>query len=210
MKKFRKILVIIFVLLIIIITAVNLIIFFGSKPYLYDDINIVPKNRVGLVLGTSKYFMTGDKNPYFKNRIIAATKLYEYGKIKYIILSGDNSEKYYNEPVVMRDELIKYGVPEEVIYLDYAGFRTWDSVLRCNIIFGQKKFTIISQKFHNARAVYIARKNDIQAIGFNAADISNKKSLRTRTREVFARIKVFIDLSISKDPKYLGNEIPIK
>lgn len=210
MKKFRKILVFIFVLLIIIVTTINLIIFFGSKPYLYDDINIVPKNRVGLVLGTSKYFMTGDKNPYFKNRIIAATKLYEYGKIKYIILSGDNSEKYYNEPVVMRDELIKYGVPEEVIYLDYAGFRTWDSVLRCNIIFGQKKFTIISQKFHNARAVYIARKNDIQAIGFNAADISNKKSLRTRTREVFARIKVFIDLSISKDPKYLGNEIPIK
>jgi len=210
MEKIRNILTFIFILLIIIVTIINLIIYFGSRSYLYDDIETIPENRVGLVLGTSKYFLTGEKNPYFKNRIIAATKMYESGKIKYIVLSGDNSEKYYNEPVTMKKELVKYGIPENVIYLDYAGFRTWDSVLRCNIIFGQEEFTIISQKFHNARAVFIARKNGIKAIGFNADDISISRSLRTRVREIFARIKVFIDLSIGKDPKYLGDEIIIK
>jgi len=210
MKKLFKYLFITILVFIVVIIFMNWLIISESKQYLYNDIGKIPNNKVGLVLGTSKYFLTGEKNPYFKNRIIAATKMYESGKIKYIVLSGDNSEKYYNEPVTMKKELVKYGIPKNVIYLDYAGFRTWDSVLRCNIIFGQEEFTIISQKFHNARAVFIARKNGIKAIGFNADDISISRSLRTRVREIFARIKVFIDLSIGKDPKYLGDEIIIK
>jgi len=210
MKKLFKYLFITILVFIVVIMFMNWLIISESKQYLYDDIETISENRVGLVLGTSKYFLTGERNPYFKNRIIAATKMYESGKIKYIVLSGDNSEKYYNEPVTMKKELVKYGIPENVIYLDYAGFRTWDSVLRCNIIFGQEEFTIISQKFHNARAVFIARKNGIKAIGFNADDISISRSLRTRVREIFARIKVFIDLSVGKDPKYLGDEIIIK
>ena len=210
MKKLFKYLFITILVFIVVIMFMNWLIISESKQYLYNDIEKIPNNKVGLVLGTSKYFLTGERNPYFKNRIIAATKMYESGKIKYIVLSGDNSEKYYNEPVTMKKELVKYGIPENVIYLDYAGFRTWDSVLRCNIIFGQEEFTIISQKFHNARAVFIARKNGIKAIGFNADDISISRSLRTRVREIFARIKVFIDLSIGKDPKYLGDEIIIK
>jgi len=210
MKKLFKYLFITILVFIVVIIFMNWLIISESKQYLYNDIGKIPNNKVGLVLGTSKYFLTGEKNPYFKNRIIAATKMYESGKIKYIVLSGDNSEKYYNEPVTMKKELVKYGIPKNVIYLDYAGFRTWDSVLRCNIIFGQEEFTIISQKFHNARAVFIARKNGIKAIGFNADDISISRSLRTRVREIFARIKVFIDLSIGKDPRYLGDEIIIK
>jgi len=210
MKKLFKYLFITILVFIVVIMFMNWLIISESKQYLYNDIEKIPNNKVGLVLGTSKYFLTGERNPYFKNRIIAATKMYESGKIKYIVLSGDNSEKYYNEPVTMKKELVKYGIPENVIYLDYAGFRTWDSVLRCNIIFGQEEFTIISQKFHNARAVFIARKNGIKAIGFNADDISISRSLRTRVREIFARIKVFIDLSVGKDPKYLGDEIIIK
>jgi len=210
MKKLFKYLFITILVFIVVIMFMNWLIISESKQYLYNDIEKIPNNKVGLVLGTSKYFLTGERNPYFKNRIIAATKMYESGKIKYIVLSGDNSEKYYNEPVTMKKELVKYGIPENVIYLDYAGFRTWDSVLRCNIIFGQEEFTIISQKFHNARAVFIARKNGIKAIGFNADDISISRSLRTRLREIFARIKVFIDLSVGKDPKYLGDEIIIK
>ena len=209
MKRIINIVILIFVAFILLILSLNLLVHFKSKPYLYDNINEIPKNKVGLVLGTSKYFLTGERNPYFKNRIIATSELYKNGKIKYIILSGDNSEKYYNEPLTMKKELVKYGIPRNVIYLDYAGFRTWDSILRCNIIFGQEKFTVISQKFHNARAVFIARKHGIKAIGFNAGDISINKSLRIRIREIFARIKVFIDLSIGKKPKYLGDKVII-
>ncbi|MEA1985867.1 MAG: ElyC/SanA/YdcF family protein [Candidatus Marinimicrobia bacterium] len=208
MKKFRNIVIILFFIFLIIITIINVVIIQSSQSYLYDDVRTIPKSKVGLVLGTSKYFMTGDKNPYFKKRIISAVKLYQYGKIKYIILSGDNSEKYYNEPETMRRELIKFGIPKDVIYLDYAGFRTWDSILRCNLIFGQEDFTIISQEFHNTRAVYIARKNGISAIAYNA-NISESRSLRVRVREVFARVKVFLDLIIHKEPKYLGDEITI-
>ncbi len=209
MKKLFKILFITIIAFVVVIMAMNLAIIYESKQYLYNDIEKIPNNKVGLVLGTSKYFLTGEQNPYFKNRIDAVARLYKCGKIKYIILSGDNSEKYYNEPRTMREELIKYGIPKKVIYLDYAGFRTWDSILRCNMIFGQNQMTVISQEFHNARAVFIARKNGIKAIGFNAKDISINRCMRTRIREVFARIKVFIDLIVGQDPKYLGKKIII-
>jgi SanA protein len=184
---------------------------FFSEPYTYHQIEQVPENEVGLVLGTSKYLKGKMLNPYFKNRIEAATSLYKARKIKFIVVSGDNSTLSYNEPRDMQKALIEAGIPKEVIYLDYAGFRTLDSVIRCKKVFGQDRFTIISQDFHNKRAIYISRMSGIQAVAYNAKEVSNMDmSLRIKTREFFARVKAFIDVHIIKEqPKFLGDKIAI-
>ena len=100
----------------------------------------------------------GNNNLYFDYRILAAVELYKAGKIKYILISGDNRKKDYNEPEEMKKALIQKGVPAKFIYLDYAGFRTLDSVVRAKEVFGQNQLTIISQRFHNERAIYLAEK----------------------------------------------------
>ncbi len=125
-------------------------------------------------------------------------------------MSGDHGRMSYNESQDMKDALMKYGVPENVIYLDYAGFRTLDSVVRMNKIFGQNNFTIISQKFHNERAVFIARTEGLNAIGYNAREVDKYNGLRTKVREKFARVKLFLDMLAGKKPKFLGEPIEIR
>jgi len=181
-----------------------------TEKSVFGDIESIPENKVGLLLGTSKLLKSGQLNPYFINRIIAAEELFKSGKIQNILISGDNSRKDYNEPQDMKDELIKRGIPEEKIYLDYAGFRTFDSVYRMNAIFGQNSFTIISQKFHNQRAIYIANALGLNAVGYNAKDVDTYSGSKTKLREKFARVKVFIDLLINKKPKFLGEKIVIE
>jgi len=175
-----------------------------------DSTNDLPKNNVGLLLGTSKYVKSGGINQYYKYRIEAAVKLYQRGKIKFVLISGDNSTKTYDEPNTMRRDLIKKGIPKEKIYLDYAGFRTLDSVVRSNKVFNQDKITIISQKFHNERAVFIANFKGIEAIGYNAKDVGAKYGFKTKVREKLARVKVILDLIFGKQPKFLGETIQIK
>ncbi|WP_010519966.1 SanA/YdcF family protein [Croceivirga radicis] len=172
----------------------------------YDSIENVPTNHVGLVLGTSKYLKAGGVNPYFKFRVAAAVRLYKAGKIAYVLVSGDNGSKYYNEPSEFKKELVKEGVPEDRIILDYAGFRTLDSVVRAKEVFGQERITIISQAFHNERAIYLAEKNGLHAIGYNAKDVGVAAGLKTQVREYFARTKVFIDILFGVKPKFIGKQ----
>ena len=181
-----------------------------TENKIFTETDSIPENNVGLLLGTSKYLRNGKSNQYFSNRISATVQLYKAGKIKNIVISGDNSKKNYNEPEDMKNELIKHGIPENRIYLDFAGFRTYDSVFRIKEIFGQDKFTIISQEFHNQRAVYIANSLNLDAIGFNAKDVNAYNGFKTKIREKFARVKVFIDLIFDKKPKFLGVKIEIK
>jgi SanA protein len=182
----------------------------STKDYVYNSIDKIPANRVGLLLGTSKFLKNGNPNNYFNNRIIAVINLFNAKKIEFIVISGDNSTENYNEPQEMKNELIKSGIPENKIFLDYAGFRTYDSVIRLNKILGQTDFTIISQEFHNQRAIYIAQANNLKAIGYNAEDIDLYNGFKTQVREKLARLKVFIDLLIEKEPKFLGEKIEIK
>jgi len=184
-------------------------IFKTQKKLCYNDINEIPKNKVGLLLGTSKY-IGKYLNYYYKYRIDAAVELYKNKKIDYILVSGDNSEKSYNEPKTFKIDLIKRGVPANRIYLDYAGFRTFDSVIRSKEVFGQQSITFISQRFHNERAIFIAKHNGINAIGYNAKDLHGKNGLKTRIRERFARIKAILDVFILRTkPKFLGEKIKI-
>ena len=127
-----------------------------ARHYTYDDVDAVPYNRVALVLGTSKYLIGGSPNHYFKYRIKAAAELYNNGKVDYILVSGDNATVQYNEPRQMRRALIQAGIPAKAIYSDYAGFRTLDSIVRAKEVFGQARFTVVSQAFHNERAIFIA------------------------------------------------------
>ena len=182
----------------------------SSKEYVTSDIKKVEYAKVGLLLGTRRILQNGKENTFFFHRIDAGVSLYENGKIDYFIVSGDNSIKEYNEPEDMRNELMERGIPEQIIFLDYAGFRTLDSVVRAKEIFGQKSFIIISQKFHNERAVFLARKNGIEAFGYNADDVGASAGLKTTVREYFARDKAFIDLFFGVDPKFLGEKVSIE
>jgi SanA protein len=202
---------IITILLVILILYCNIRINHVANPYIYHDTAACPKFRAGLLLGTSKYVSNGKPNQYFINRIDAAVKLYKAGKIRCIIVSGDNSSLNYNEPMRMKRELIKRGIPANVIFVDYAGFRTLDSVIRAREIFGQIAYIIISQEFHNKRAIFIARRNGIYAYGFNADDVGSIDGFFTRVREIFARVKVFMDIYIFHvQPRFLGEKIIIE
>jgi SanA protein len=181
-----------------------------KKNFVFENVEIIPENKVGLLLGTSKLLKSGHPNQYFYNRITAAVELFEAGKIKIIVISGDNSKKHYNEPQDMKEELVKRGIPKNKIYLDYAGFRTYDSMYRMKEIFGQNSFTIISQKFHNQRAIYIANSLGLNTVGYNAKDVDAYNGFKTKLREKFARVKVFIDLMFNKKPKFLGEKIIIE
>jgi SanA protein len=209
-KKWTWFIPAIVIILLTLIYTVNYIIDKQTDKFVYNEFSKIQYNKVGLLLGTSKFLNSGKPNQYFHNRIKVATDLYNSQKIERFVISGDNSIKEYNEPLDMKNELIINGIPDSCIYLDYAGFDTYDSVIRLNKIFGQKSFTIISQEFHNRRAVYIARYKGLAAVGFNAKDVDVFNGFKTKLREKLARVKVFFDLIFDVEPKFLGDKIEIK
>ncbi len=177
----------------------------------YDNVDDIPYHRVGLLLGTSPQQAPGVPNSYFTARIEAAAKLYKGHKIDYILASGDNRKLSYNEPREMRRALIKVGVPADRIVMDFAGIRTLDSVLRAKSVFMLQDLTVISQSFHNERALFIAKNQGLDADGFNAMEPDNTLSfLKVRFREFFARIKCILDVYLLETgPHFYGDPIKI-
>jgi len=213
MKQKRKYRIIILTSIVIVLALTiwaNFTVIQTAKEFISDDIVNVNPNNVGLLLGTSRNLKNGAQNDFFFNRIEAAVELFKIGKIKNIVISGDNSKIDYNEPADMKAELVKNGIPDSSIYLDYAGFRTLDAIVRARDIFGQNSFIVISQKFHNERAVYLARQFGINAFGYNAKEVLVYKGFKTKLREFFARDKMFLDLFFGVKPKFLGEKITIK
>ena len=205
-----KSMLILFVLLSITVISCHFWIKVQTQDRLYSDINAIPEKNVALLLGTSKYLRRGRINRYFKYRIDAAVQLYKAGKVKHILASGDNRTKYHNEPMDMKKSLMARGVPQSAITLDYAGFRTLDSIVRCQKIFSQHDIIVVSQAFHNQRALFISEFYGIQAIGFNAKDVPFSNDIKTPIREYFARFKAILDLYILKTPpKFLGEKVDI-
>lgn len=181
-----------------------------SKGRVYSDVQAIPHRHVGLLLGTSKYGSSGNVNLYYSRRIAAAVALMQAGKLDFIVASGDNGKSSYNEPETMRADLIAAGVDSAKIFLDYAGFRTFDSMIRLREIFSQDTVTVISQEFHNQRALYIARREGIDAIAFNARDVAGEAGMKTQMREKLARVKVFVDYLIGTEPRFLGPKVDIR
>lgn len=209
-KRIFKWLTVIFVVCFVSIILSNYWIVSSTNTQLYTDVENTPARKVGLVLGASKKTVRGTNNLYFSYRIQAAYQLFKAHKIQYLLVSGDNHIKGYDEPSDMREALMALGVPDSCIVLDYAGFRTLDSVVRCYEVFGEDSITIISQEFHNQRALFIANKNNIQAIAFNAQEVNKNYSFKTRLREYFARVKCVLDIYVLyTSPKFLGEKIKI-
>jgi SanA protein len=179
----------------------------AARGRLFDKVTQLPATRVGLVFGTTDR-VNGHENPYFRYRIDAAVRVWRSGKLKTLIVSGDNRSRYYNEPDKMKQALIERGVPENRIVCDFAGLRTLDSVVRAKEIFGADSIVFISQRFQNQRAIYLAKAHGIDAYGFNARDVESVAGSKTNLREVGARVKMWLDVNVLKTrPLFLGKPI---
>ena len=182
-----------------------------AKPYIYVDVQKIPAKKAALVLGCSKYLGSGRLNYFYKYRIDAAVKLFKAGKVKAIVVSGDNGNKSYDEPTLMHEDLVKAGVPSKYIQLDYAGFRTLDSIVRAKVIFDLEDYIIVSQRFHLERAIYIAHTKEQKVLGFVAKDFKNTVwAKRMGHRELLARVKAFLDLHVfGVEPKFYGEKVKV-
>lgn len=179
----------------------------ASRGRLFAETKNLPPAKVGLVFGTSDSYR-GRENRYFRYRIDAAVKVWNAGKVETLIVSGDNRSKYYNEPEKMKSALIEEGVPKDRIVCDYAGLRTFDSVVRAKEIFGADTILVISQRFQNERAIYLAQANGMKAYGFNAEDVEIKAGFKTKLREVGARVKMWLDVNLlDTQPTHLGDKV---
>ncbi len=188
----------------------HMLVEWSARGRLHTEASATPPTPAALVLGCSKRVVGGRPNLFFRYRVEAAAELYHSGRCQYLIVSGDNGSRYYDEPTDMQEALVALGVPESKIYRDFAGFRTLDSVVRAREIFGQTRLTIISQSFHNKRAIYIARRYGIDAVGLNGQEVSARAGLRTHLREYFARVKMILDLHLLRTkPKFLGPKIKL-
>jgi len=199
--------------ILIVFTAVLLLSNFwvkkSAKGVTYESVEEIPYNRTGLVLGTSKKVKGGGENLFFKYRMEAVADLYEAGKINFIIVSGDNSIMEYNETRDMKKSLVVLGIPEDCIVEDFAGFSTLDSVIRAKEVFGQDSITVISQEFHNERAIFIGKNHDIYTLGFNAKKVPKRYGTMTMTREYFARVKALLDVYVLNTmPKFYKEKEP--
>lgn len=176
---------------------------------LFDAIEETPHASVALVLGTRAGSASGRPNAYFVNRVQAAAALYHAGKVDHLLLSGDNGNEGYNEPMDMRRSLMELGVDSSDITLDFAGFDTYDSVVRAKKVFGQQRLLIVSQRFHNERALYIAKVNGIEAIAFNAQETGTTRTAWSWMRERGARLKMWKDVLLDVDPHFLGEPVTL-
>lgn len=193
-----------FLLALILLFSVSII--YSTKGYIYEDITQVPQADAALVLGAA-ILKNGELSPVLRDRANKAIELYNAGKVKKIIASGDNSTVTYNEVQPIRKYLLRYNIPESDIFMDYAGFDTYSSIYRAQNIFLVQSLIVVSQSFHLPRAVYIARHLDIDAYGMSADD--GRYKLINYFREVLADTKAVIDIAFDRKPKYLGRQIPI-
>ena len=188
-----------------VVAICNVVVKQQTQGRLYADVNDIPYRKVGLVLGTVP-IVQDHQNLYYRYRMDAAAELYFANKVSYLLLSGDNHISHYNEPESMRQSLIERGVPDSAIYLDCAGFRTFDSMVRAKKVFAQDSVTVVSQQWHNERAIYIGGHYDLDAIAFNAKDytLGWRVYLKNHLREALAKVKVVLDLMFNKQPHFLG------
>ena len=180
----------------------------ASSGRLYDKTTIeqIPDARAAVVLGCVRILKDGCRNQFYGYRIRAAAELYKAGKVKAIIVSGDNHVKGYDEPSDMKEDLVAAGIPAEKVVCDYAGFRTLDSVVRAREVFGAEKFIVVSQPFHVRRALFLAWGFGCDAYGYAAEDVRGINSIMTLLREQLAKVAALMDVVIRRQPKFLGSK----
>jgi len=201
-----------FLLLAGIVTLANYWVLHSTRAAIVTDFARLSTNDIGLVLGTSRYNSDGHSdNPFFEGRMNTAAKLYREGKVRRLLVSGDNGHAGYDEPTWMRDALVARGVPYSAISLDYAGFRTLDSMARAKAVFGLQRFTIITDDFHQARSVFLARSLGLDVVGFPSEHVRYWRSKKVRTRELISRTVACLDVYLfHTKPRYYGPPIKIE
>ena len=180
-----------------------------AAPFTTSSLDRLPSLDVALVLGTAPRVWQGRPNQFFERRMDAAAELYRAGKVRWLLVSGDNRSQYYDEPTAMRAALMRRGIPAEAIYRDYAGIRTLDSVLRASTVFGQQRFVVVSQRFHTERAIFLARRHGIEAWGYEADDIAGALGMVPRLREFAGRLRALWDLLMDSEPRHGGPPVRI-
>lgn len=190
MKKFLVFVAIIIMMGLIIVIGCQIAVTSAAKGRMYNDVKEIPHREVGLLLGTSPLGRSGRPNQFYLFRLDATVALYNAGKIDRIIISGARRGDDYDEPTEMRNDLVKRGLPDSIFVLDGEGHRTISSIVRTKEVLAEDSVTIISQKFHNERALFLARHNEIDAIAFNAENTSSRRwRLMMVLRESLARVK---------------------
>lgn len=178
------------------ILACHLVVVGVADRYCYDAADSLPPARVGVLLGTSKYTSAGNPNPFYVSRLEAARELFVSGKIQSILVSGYKTAHGYDEPRSMRDDLIRKGIPQDRIFRDDHGDRTFDSILRVKRVFRIDSCVIISQRFHIERAVYIGRRYGMVVDGYAAPDNPDRAGVSQSIRELLARVRAVIDVEV--------------
>jgi len=196
------------VLLLVMVVLINLIVYYKSKEYCYSRISEVPVSYTAIVLG-AKVHSPGKPSYILQDRLDAALDLYQAGKIKRFLLTGDHGQSNYDEVNTMKAYLLDKGVDTRDVFLDHAGFDTYNSMVRAKQVFQVTDAIVVTQDFHLPRAVYLARAKGLNAFGL----ASDRREYRTinylRFRELSARIKAFGEVLINKEPVFLGTPIPI-
>lgn len=191
------------------LVASDLIVSIAARHAVVDHIDALEPAPVALLLGTARTHR-GGPNQFYEGRLETAAALFHSSKVRGILVSGDNGTPYYNEPIVMRKDLIALGVPADYITLDYAGFRTLDSVIRAKRVFGLEHVIVVSQRFHAERAVFLAGHHGVRAQGLAAADPSSSGLMTVRAREVLARAAALLDLATGRGAKFLGQRETVR
>lgn len=205
--KVFKCLSVLVLLLILGLLAVDAITSYIIRDKIYTDVKKLPHREYAVVLGTAKFYSKDVINRYYKYRLDAAKQLVQSEKVDLLLLSGDNKTPYYNEPKTMTNDLLKMGVPQRQIKQDYAGYTTFDSIIRATEVYKLPPFTIVSQKFHCERALFIAKFKNIDAICYAAK--YPEGAYQVRLREILARAVMVFNLLIGKTPETL-EDIPSK
>jgi SanA protein len=198
-------------LLVLVVAVANFWVLHSSRSAIVTNIAKLPVNDVGLVLGTSRYNSDGvSANPFFQGRMNTAAQLYHAGKVRHLLVSGDNGHAGYDEPTWMCDALVARDVPRSAISLDYAGFRTLDTMARAKAVFGLQRFTIITDDFHEARCVFLAHSLGLDVVGFPSERVKFWWSKRVRTRELASRTWACLDVYVfHTKPRYYGPPVKI-
>lgn len=208
-KRYKKIF-FLFETALILILAVFLIdwrINSAEKPFIFNAKD-VPKSQTAIILG-AKVYSSGALSGMLEDRAVTAIDLYKKRKVEKILVSGDHSTENYDEVNAVKKYLLKNGIREEDIFLDYAGFDTYDSLYRAKEIFQVSSIVIVTQNFHLPRALYIARSIGIESYGVSA-DLHTYSGIKNNEiREIPAKIKAVFDISFGAKPKFLGESIPI-
>ena len=209
MKRFLNILVFILIAGVLAVLALQFHVNRFAENRMHSDIDRIRPVYTGIVLGAS---VRADKSlsPILQDRVDAALNAYQAGKFERFLLSGDHGSKNYDEVNAMKDYLNKKGIADSVIFLDHAGFDTYDSMFRAKEVFEVNDAIIFTQKFHLPRAVYLANHLGLEAQGFEADMREYSANSSLKRREWLANIKAWVELNIEKQPTYSGEIISIK